>query len=298
MSALIQPELSLSVSSHAADGAEPNSDDPCEALENLLVLHTSYRSEKFRDTLALVDGKDGTVISTLAPGNYAISRSIGDNEDKTAAVKWEPVFIDSTIRKDDISDKDDVNNGEQQSTLRMRADQVVTISLAFSQAISTSSARLAAYLQQQAQAYTPKTQSQVPVSTTTKTAVKTIRTYTEKVASLTMMAARFVGKVIGGVAGRLADNMDKEGDAFYLISQSIQSWSNVSDGLEYSFHLLKDATGQSMVEVVQKRYGSELGGVVGDVADISGRLVLIYFDARGVGRKAIMKTMLKHSFIK
>lgn len=45
---------------------------------------------------------------------------------------------------------------------------------------------------------------------------------------------------------------------------------------------------------MKRRYGDEMAGFIGDVTDVSGDLGLIYFDARGMRRKALVKVLAKN----
>ncbi|KAI5475060.1 hypothetical protein MNV49_002052 [Pseudohyphozyma bogoriensis] len=126
--------------------------------------------------------------------------------------------------------------------------------------------------------------------------------------NFTAGAVKVSGKtveIIGGLASKLGDRVGKAvgiqstpggappTGARGLVNRSLVAFNSVLDGLESGGKTLLAAGGSSATTVVGHRYGSEAAAVSEKVGGSVKHVSLVYIDARGVTRKALLKSVGK-----
>ena len=75
-------------------------------------------------------------------------------------------------------------------------------------------------------------------------------------------------------------------DVHYVLAQSLFSACTIMDGIEQSIKIILKQSGEASIELVQHKYGDEAKEVFSDAQNCFTNLVLVYYDVRGLGRKA------------
>eukprot|EP00158_Paraphelidium_tribonemae_P006258 Partr_v1_DN27752_c0_g1_i3_m66963 len=276
----------------------PSSNFGTEMMDNVLALHCTFESS-YKDTLAIVDFSNGNVVSTLdtplqpsaasSPAGQSPSKSKGGitSFSKTDAVVLEPPSAQG---------QPSLVQGKP-STVRQAADILVNASVTISGVLSTKAYDLASYIDRKSTAVQPSGLPPRVIDPATKKNVSTVKSYATAAKSLTTKAVGVALGVAGTVGKQLTSRLNQDGDAYYAISRGVIAWNNISEGLEFGFRVVSETAGHSTVEIVQKKYGDDAAGLAMDITSISGSLVLIYFDARGIGRKAILKAVAKNAVL-
>lgn len=166
--------------------------------------------------------------------------------------------------------------------------------------------------------HTAATETDVQFSATTKANVRRIHSYTthaSRVSAKTLgkvaaLAERAGGRVLGGskkkpssssstsekpgAAGSESESVGgKKQKKPGFLTQSAYAVHNVWEALDSAGKgLLRDASYASSA-VVQHRYGKEAGALATDLTGSVRNVALVYFDARGVGRTALLKGTIK-----
>ncbi|BGP12564.1 hypothetical protein JCM10213_004850 [Rhodosporidiobolus nylandii] len=147
----------------------------------------------------------------------------------------------------------------------------------------------------------PATQTPMVFQPRTKAAL-------DKGYQVTQTATVYSGKAARAVGGLAAKVGDKLGKSTGIQSQpggppptgwrgalasTLTAVNTVADHLEAGGKTLLDSSSQSASQVIHHRYGSEARGVADSVGGSVKHCALVYIDARGVGRKALLKSVGK-----
>ena len=138
----------------------------------------------------------------------------------------------------------------------------------------------------------------VQFSDSTKKYVRTMQNASEKaykVSNYTVVkkftkVGNKIGSSIGTKLGQYAPQSVKN-----IAIETMASLTTVWDGIEQGGKLVIDSTGQAMVDIVEHKYGNDARTVAESFRRTGKYLVLMYFDYRGIGRSAILKTIAKAS---
>ncbi|BGP36573.1 hypothetical protein JCM10449v2_000474 [Rhodotorula kratochvilovae] len=130
----------------------------------------------------------------------------------------------------------------------------------------------------------------------------------EKTSKWTQTATVYSGKAAGAV-GQLASTLgNKIGKATGIqqqpggpppsgwkgaLSATLTAVNTVADHLEAGGKTLVDSGSKSASQVIHHKYGAEARGVADDVGSSVKHVALVYIDARGVTRKALLKSVGK-----
>ncbi|GAA5834945.1 hypothetical protein JCM11251_002068 [Rhodosporidiobolus azoricus] len=124
----------------------------------------------------------------------------------------------------------------------------------------------------------------------------------------TQTATVYSGKAaaaVGNVASKLGDKIGKSTGIQSqpggppptgwrgALASTLTAVSTVADHLEAGGKTLLDSGSKSASQVIHHKYGSEARGVADDVGGSVKHCALVYIDARGVGRKALLKSVGK-----
>ena len=179
-----------------------------------------------------------------------------------------------------------------------------------SRLIVTGSNYLATTLQSGADSFTRKTKPNPKPMTFTPTTKARVR----KLNNLSQGAVGLSAKTVGQV-GKYAQNLgatmtrrgeqqkkvkglDKDGKPMEnykpgLLNKSMMAFSTIADGIDQASRNLLTSGSTAATTVVGHRYGPDAKGVAADLAGGVRNVGLVYVDASGVSRKAVIKSVAK-----
>ena len=175
-----------------------------------------------------------------------------------------------------------------------------------SRLIVTGSGYLAGAINSGAMAFTQKTKPNpkpMTFSATTQERIRKLNNLTHGAVGLSAATVGQVGKVAQSIGARLAHKGEAKGgkskagpEADYkpgVLNKSMIAFSTIADGIEQSAKQLLASGSAATSTVVSHRYGPEAGKVAGDLAGGVKNVGLVYVDATGVSRKAVLKSVAK-----
>ena len=119
------------------------------------------------------------------------------------------------------------------------------------------------------------------------------------------LSAKTVGQVtrhaqnIGATMARRGDpkkkGLEKDNYKPGLLNKSMMAFSTVADGIDYASRSLLQSGSSAATTMVGHRYGEDARDVAGSVAGGVKNVGLVYVDAAGVSRRAIIKSVAKVS---
>lgn len=131
---------------------------------------------------------------------------------------------------------------------------------------------------------------------TTHARIRKLNSLTEGAVGL---SAKTVGQItkhaqnFGAVMARKGDQKKAaQGDESYkpgLLNKSMMAFSTVADGIDYASRSLLASSSQAATQVVGHRYGEDAKAVAGNLAGGVKNVGLVYVDAAGVSRRAVIK---------
>ena len=167
-----------------------------------------------------------------------------------------------------------------------------------SRLIVTGSGWLANQMAQGADSFAKKTKPNpkpMKFTATTQARVRKLNSLTQGAVGL---SAKTVGQVtkhaqnIGATMARKGEKskkLEKEGYRPGLLNKSMMAFSTVADGIDYASRNLLASGSSAATQVIGHRYGEEAKNVAGNLAGGVKNVGLVYVDAAGVSRRAVIK---------
>lgn len=178
-----------------------------------------------------------------------------------------------------------------------------------SRLIVTTSGYVSKTLQSQADSFTQKTKPNAkPMAFTpaTHSRIRKVHTFTEGAAGLSAKTVGQVGKYAqnigaslvnrngkGGSKGLGPDGKPVEGYKPGLLNKSLMAFSTIADGIDQAGRNLLASSSTAATTVVGHKYGAEAGNVTRNIGGGFKNVGLVYIDATGVSRRAIIKSVAK-----
>lgn len=178
-----------------------------------------------------------------------------------------------------------------------------------SRLIVTTSSLVTSTLQNQAESFTKKTQPNPKPMTfapTTHTRVRKINTFTQSAAGVSAKTVGQVSKFAQNFGANLnkknqyraEKGHDKNGKPLPeykpgLLNKSLMAFSTIADGIDQAGRGLLAGTSDAATRVVGHKYGAEAGDVTRQLGGGVKNVGLVYIDATGVSRRAIIKSVAK-----
>lgn len=140
---------------------------------------------------------------------------------------------------------------------------------------------------------------------TTHSRIRKVHTFSEGAAGLSAKTVGSVSKyaqnIGAGLAGRgqkTRRGIDKDGKPVEnykpgLLNKSLMAFSTIADGIDQAGRNLLASTSTAATTVVSHKYGAEAGEVSKSLGGGVMNVGLVYIDAAGVSRKAIVKGVAK-----
>ena len=252
-------------------------------------------NEKGHGHIVLVDEDNGSVVGELGQGFNVV-----EGKDVKPGSKL-PVEIE--LPKEDEGNQIYVNNASE-AYLQMakhpayKDSKLVQNAAVASRGIVTGRGWVANQVTQSADTFTKKTKPNPKPMTFTPTTQERVR----KLNSLTAGAVNLSAKTVGTVTkhaqnlgasmtgrGEKAKKLDKAGYKPGLLNKSMMAFSTIADGVDYASRNLLNSGSSAATQVVGHRYGEDARNVAGSLAGGVKNVGLVYVDAAGVSRRAIIK---------
>lgn len=184
---------------------------------------------------------------------------------------------------------------------------VVQSSARASRLIVTGSSRLSNYLMSGAESFTRKTKPSKPLtfSESTQSRIRKIGDFSQGAAGLSAKTVGQVGKHaqnFGASLSRRPENgsqkgLDKHGKPVEqkpgMLNRSLIAFSTLTDGIEHSARNVLASGATAATTMINHRYGPEAGAMASDLTGGFKNVGLVYIDAMGVSRKAVLKSAAK-----
>lgn len=185
---------------------------------------------------------------------------------------------------------------------------IVQTSATASRLLVTSSSYISGALQTGAENFTKKTKPNPEPMTfkpATQDRIRKINSFSTSAAGLSAKTVGQVSKYAQNFGASLArkgekgkKGYDKNGQPIEdykpgVLNKSMIAFSTVADGLEEGARNLLYSSSSATGTVVGHRYGAEAGAVATDLAGGAKNVGLVYIDASGVSRKAVVKAVAK-----
>ncbi len=170
-----------------------------------------------------------------------------------------------------------------------------------SRLIVTGSGWLADQMTSGADNFAKNTKPNPKPMTFTPTTKERVRKLNSLTAGAVGLSAKTVGQVtrhaqnLGATMTRRGEQQkglkksDKEGYKPGLLNKSMMAFSTVADGIDYASRNLLASGSSAATQVVGHRYGEDAKHVAGSLAGGVKNVGLVYVDAAGVSRRAVIK---------
>ncbi|KAI9932091.1 hypothetical protein ASPWEDRAFT_171783 [Aspergillus wentii DTO 134E9] len=188
-----------------------------------------------------------------------------------------------------------------------KGSTIVQTSATASRLVVTGSSYLASALTNGADSFTKKTKPNpkpMTFSETTQSRIRKIGNFSHGAADI---SAKTVGQVnkyaqsFGASMSRRKEDsrkrgVDKTGNGDYkpgVLNKSMIAFSTLADGIEQGARTVLTSGSEAASTMIGHRYGDEAGAVASNVTGGFKNVGLVYIDASGVSRKALIKSVAK-----
>jgi spartin len=271
--------------------------------------------------IVLIDEENGSVVGELGEGFHVVEDSKMQSGSKGASIRS---FVQSKLTSLDpveitLPEDGSLNIGvapASQAYLEMamhpayRNSTLVSKAAMASRLIVTTSSYVSKTLQSSADNFTQKTKptsKPITFTPTTHARIRKVHTFSEGAAGL---SAKTVGQ-ISKYAQNLGATLAKKGESQRakrgigpdgqpledykpgLLNKSMMAFSTIADGIDQAGRNLLASTSTAATTVVTHKYGPEAGEISRSIGGGFKNVGLVYIDAAGVSRKAIVKSVAK-----
>ncbi|KAL9000195.1 MAG: hypothetical protein Q9169_001097 [Polycauliona sp. 2 TL-2023] len=249
--------------------------------------------------IVLVDEDNGSVVGELGGGMNVVA-----NSDVNPGSKL-PVEI--SLPQEGEGNQIYVNNASEEYLKMSRHpaykdSTLVQNAATASRFIVTTTGYVANAMTSGADSFSKKTKPNPKPMTFTPTTQERIRKLNSVTGSAVQLSAKTVGQVskyaqnMGATLARRGDAKDKKkGDNYKpgLLNKSMMAFSTIADGVDHASRSLLNSGSTAATQVVGHRYGPDAQNVAGSLAGGIKNVGLVYVDASGVSRRAIVKSVAK-----
>ena len=242
--------------------------------------------------IVIVDEDNGSVVGELGQGFNVV-----EGKDVHAGSKL-PVEI--SLPAEGEGNQINIHNASEEY-LKMakhpayKDSTLVQNAAVASRLIVTGSGWLSNQMTTGADTFTKKTKPNPKPLTFTPTTQARIRKLNSLTEGAVGLSAKTVGQVtkhaqnLGASMARSGKKSQKEGYKPGLLNKSMMAFSTVADGIDYASRNLLASSSSAATQVVGHRYGEDAKGVAGSLAGGVKNVGLVYIDASGVSRRAVIK---------
>ncbi|EEH15845.1 hypothetical protein PABG_05932 [Paracoccidioides brasiliensis Pb03] len=268
--------------------------------------HRSETAKPKSGQIVLVDEENGSVVGELTDGfNVVEAADVKHGSKNPVEIQLPSEGQGSKIRVQNMSE-------EYLHTARHPAyakSTIVQTSVTASRLLVAGSAFIGKSLQSGANTFTQKTKPNAKPMTfkpTTHARIRRINTISTSAAGLssktvgtvTQIAQNLGASVAGKNQGSKPKGYDENGQPIYeykpgILNKSLIAFSTIADGIDQSAKNLLHSGQCAATTVVGHRYGEEAGRVTANLAGGVKNVGLVYIDAAGVSRKAVLRSVAK-----
>ncbi|KUJ16545.1 uncharacterized protein LY89DRAFT_543530, partial [Mollisia scopiformis] len=257
--------------------------------------------------IVLIDEENGSVVGELGEGFHVVEDS------KMKAGSKDPVEI--TLPSDGSQNINVSPASEAYLEMSLhpayKNSTLVSKAAMASRLIVTTSSYVSKTLQSQADTFTQKTKPNSKPMTftpTTHSRIRKVHTFSEGAVGLSAKTVGQVSKYAQNLGATLAKRGERSQRAKNgigadgqpiedykpgLLNKSMMAFSTIADGIDQAGRNLLAGTSTAATTVVSHKYGAEAGEVSRSIGGGFKNVGLVYIDAAGVSRKAIVKSVAK-----
>ncbi|KAK4054935.1 hypothetical protein OIV83_000859 [Microbotryomycetes sp. JL201] len=266
----------------------------------------SYADPSLRSKLVLVDNQ-GTVLGALSPSLTVSEDPNLSAENQGPKHEKEPVVVEPTESKTSPFDFTVRPISGYQPTPNPTNSGIITAGDWISKGIIIGAEGLARSMEWGADKFVTKSKAAdkpIEFSPTAKKRADTANMYTGKAVQVSGKAAAAIGEVAQNIGARIgkATGLQQSADGKPpkglkgAINKSLVAFNTVLDSVETGGKTLLASGSKSTTQVVNHRYGSEAADISRKIGGSVQHVALVYIDARGVSRKALLKSVGKGAF--
>jgi spartin len=275
--------------------------DDLETFEILLSQFTAYEERQqdlARKDLVLVDSEDGHVVGSVPQDNLVVY------EDPTLSQpghEKDPVMID--IAEDPSTHKNMLRVSPAMVDYRAQSSLIRTADM-ISSGIVFSSNTISKGIESSANWYISKRPtSDLPVTfqPTTLERVRKIHNLSNSAVAISSKATGLLASAahsLGSGVRRTLRSEDKPGKKPSLLNKSLIAFETIADSIDTSTKQLLGTTSNVATNVVRHKYGDRAAEISHGLGSTVRNVGLVYVDARGVTRKALIKGAAKGMLFK
>jgi spartin len=276
--------------------------DDLETFEILLSQFTAYEerpNDRKRKDLVLIDSEDGRVIGSLPQSSVTVQE---DPELSQPGHEKDPVLVDITSENDMTGttlriSRAPLDHGMKSSIIDM-ADKI-------SSGILYSSNTLAKGIDSSAQWYInrqPTRDLPVTFQPSTITNVRKIHHLSNNAVQLSAKATGLLASAAhslgAGVRSRFVSESKKEKKKPGFLNKTLIAFETIADSIDVSTKQLLSSSSDAATNVVRHKYGEQAADISHSFGSAVRNVGLVYVDARGVTRKALIKGAAKGMLFK
>ena len=276
-------------------------------------------SSRPQGQIVLIDEEDGSVVGELSGGMNVVpgsdvkpgSKSKLDHTVTGLNSPRAPDPVEIQLPQDGQSNSISVHNVSEEYLKMARHpayknSTIVQNAATASRLIVTGSGYIANAMQSGASSFATKTKPNpkpMTFSPTTQERIRKLNNLTHGAVGISATTVGQVGKIAQSFGARLGGHKDGKankgkGDpgAGYkpgVMNKSMIAFSTIADGIEQSAKNLLNSGSAATSTVISHRYGAEAGAVAAHLAGGIRNVGLVYIDATGVSRKAVIKSVGK-----
>lgn len=271
--------------------------------------YVSTPSDKYKDhhgQIVLIDEENGSVVGELSNG-YTLNEAANVKPGSKTPVEIQ-------LPGEGQGNQIQVNSVSEEYLAMSRhpayaKSTIVQTSAKASRLIVTASSGLARTLTSGADSYVSKTQPNpepMKFKPATHERMRQIHSFTagavglsaKTVGQISRHAQNFGAKLGGHNDPRYKKGFDKEGkvDPNYkpgILNKSMIAFSTIADGIDAAGRQLLTSGSAAATSVVGHKYGAEAGNVTAKLSGGVKNVGLVYIDAAGVSRRALIKSVAK-----
>ena len=286
--------------------SSPSADD-LETFEILLSQFTAYEerpNDRARKDLVLIDSEDGHVLGSLPQTNLTVQE---DPALAQAGHEKDPVIVDitpdpsnhnkTTLKVSPAPYDDDEHGHGSKSSISDMADMI-------SSGIIYSSTALAKGIDSSVQWYInrrPTTDLPVNFQPSTLSRVKKIHHLSNSAVELSAKATGLIASAahsLGSGVRRKFGQDNPAGKKPGMLNRSLIAFETIADSIDNSTKQLLSTGSNAATTVVRHKYGDQAADISHSFGSTVKNVGLVYVDARGVTRKALIKGAAKGMLFK
>lgn len=267
--------------------------------------------------IVLVDEEDGSVVGELGEGFHVVEGKDVHAGSKSMIFSYKvdapergtltlPGPVEIELPQEGEGNQINITNASEEY-LKMakhpayKDSTLVQNAAVASRLIVTGSGWLANQMTTGADNFTKKTKPNPKPMTFTPTTQERVRKLNKVTQGAVSLSAKTVGQVtrhaqnLGANLTRRGEQQkkghkaDREGYKPGLLNKSMMAFSTIADGVDYASRNLLASGSSAATQVVGHRYGENARDVAGDIVGGVRNVGLVYVDAAGVSRRAVIK---------